>query len=79
MSYMPKRVTYHVVSDDDVWKVKRQGSDRSSGNFERKKEAIDRAKELAKNQDLGQVKIHKQDGKIQTEYTYGEDPRKYMG
>jgi len=40
------------------------GSDKSSGNFERKSDAVDRARELAKNQELGQVKIHKQDGKF---------------
>lgn len=60
-------------------KVKKAGLDKSSGNFERKSDAVDRARELAKNQELGQVKIHKQDGKIQTEYTYEKDPKKYKG
>ena len=31
-------------------------------------------KELAKKAPLGQIKIHKQDGTIQTEHTYGQDP-----
>ena len=35
--------------------------------------AEDRAT-LSKNQELGQVVIHKQDGTIQTEHTYGKDP-----
>jgi hypothetical protein len=28
---------------------------------------------------LSQVKVHKQDRSIQTEYTYGQDPREYKG
>lgn len=74
---MSKRTTYHVVHDEDQWKVKKAGSDRSTANFNGKQDAIDRAKELAKNQELGQVKIHKQNGRVQTEYTYGKDPKKY--
>lgn len=36
------------------------------GVVETKAESIEHAKELAKNQDLGQVVIHKQDETIQT-------------
>ena len=32
------------------------------------------AKEVAKNQPPSQVVVRKQDGTIQTEYTYGDDP-----
>lgn len=47
---------------------------------ENKSDAIARAKELAKAAaDLGQVKIHGTDRKIQTEYTYHQDPRKTPG
>ena len=34
---------------------------------------------LAKKGPLGQIKIHKQDGKIQTEHTYGGDPHPPKG
>ena len=47
---------------------------KASGSHDTKAEAIARAKELAKKQALGQVIIHKQDGTIQTEHTYGKDP-----
>ena len=49
----------------------RQGG---SSSYDTKAEAKARAKELAKKQVLGQVIIHKEDGTIQTEHTYGKDP-----
>jgi len=72
---MAKRKTYHVIpGTDGCWKVKEEKASRASNSHETKAEAVERAKELAKNQDLGQVVIHKQDGTIQTEHTYGKDP-----
>ncbi len=56
------------------WQVKDEQEERASSTHEKKDEAVVRAKELAKGQALGQVIIHKQDGTIQTEYTYGDDP-----
>lgn len=37
-------------------------------------DAVGRGKGQAKSGSLGQIKIHGQNGKIQTEYTYGKDP-----
>ena len=72
---MEKRKTYHVIpGTDGCWKVKEEKASRASNSQETKAEAVERAKELAKNQGLGQVVIHKQDGTIQTEHTYGKDP-----
>jgi hypothetical protein len=69
------RVRYRVTPDgDNGWKVKRDGAQRADSIHDNKDDAIERAKELAKSQDLGQVVIHRQDGTIQTEHTYGQDP-----
>jgi len=78
---MSKRVVYHVVPDKDegVWKVRREGADRASSTHNVKDEALDKARELAQNNPLSQVKIHKRDGTIQEERTYGQDPEKYPG
>jgi hypothetical protein len=77
---MKKRRVYHVTPDGEGgWDVKAEGAQRSSGHFEIKADAIVRGKELAKSGPLGQIKIHKRDGKIQTEHTYGNDPEKYPG
>lgn len=72
---MFKRKKYHVTpTGNGNWKVKKQGGSIASGIFENKAEAIERGRELAKGSGLGQLVIHKRDGKFQTEYTYGEDP-----
>lgn len=73
---MVKRKVYHVTKNTKGggWHVKQEGSQRASGNFGTKQEAVQRGKVLAKNAPLGQIKIHGQDGKIQTEHTYGKDP-----
>lgn len=69
------RVKYHVTpAPDGDWKVKREGAGRADSIHEDKADAVARAKELAKDNSLGQVIVHRRDGKIQTEHTYGRDP-----
>jgi len=88
----PVRKVYHVVcsklkvkkdgmaTHKNVWKVKLAGkSTVANGVFSKKSDAIARAKELGKKAKLGQVVVHGVDGKIQTEYTYGNDPRDIKG
>ena len=61
------------------WDAKTQGAERAAGNYEDKADALGKAKEVAKNAPLGQVIVQGRDGKIQTEYTYGKDPRRTPG
>ena len=77
---MAKRRVYHVTPNPEGgWNIKGEGNKNPSGLFNRKNDAIQRGKELAKQGPLGQIKIHKKDGTIQTEHTYCEDPEKYPG
>jgi len=72
---MTKRKVYHVTKNGGGgWNVRKEGGQRSSGHFDTKDNAIVRGKDLAKSGGYGQIKIHGQDGKIQTEHTYGKDP-----
>lgn len=72
---MSKRVVYRVTpTGSGDWKVKRDGTERADSVHQDKSDAVDRMKELAKSFPKAQGVIHKQDGKIQTEYTYGSDP-----
>lgn len=66
---------YHVVpnSNRGGWDVKREGADRSSGFYERKSEAMERGRELAKEQRTELVE-HGRDGRIQDSDSYGKDP-----
>jgi hypothetical protein len=65
-----------VKPSDRGWELTRKGAKRASGLFDRKPEAVARGKELAKRSRLGQLVVHGQDGKIQGEFTFGEDPRR---
>jgi len=46
---------------------------------EYKADAINEARRLAQQNPLSQVVIKGQNGRIQREYTYGEDPRRTPG
>ena len=72
---MSKRKIYHITpSKGSGWKVQAQGSERASRTTKTKEEAVRIGKGLAKSHALGQIIIHKEDGTIQTEHTYGKDP-----
>jgi len=76
---MSERKVIHVTPHGSAWDVKGEGSNRVTGHFENKEEAVSRAREIAQSAPLGQVIIHKRDGTIETEHTYGEDPRSKPG
>jgi hypothetical protein len=63
----------------NAWRVQRVGAERAANIRERKAEAIERAKELTMRGTLGQVRVHRRDGEIQSEWTYGNDPRRTRG
>ena len=73
------RKTYHVTPAGERWRVKRAGAGRADSLHGTKADAIHRAKTLAGRAVLGQVTVHRRDGKIQTEYTFGKDPRRSPG
>jgi len=75
------RVTYkiyHVVHERGRWAVEGEHSKRSSSRHDTKDQAVERGRELARSR-KGQLKIHKMDGTLETEYTYGHDPRNIPG
>jgi Uncharacterized protein conserved in bacteria (DUF2188) len=74
------RKTYHVIPAGDVgWRVRRAGAGRADSVHSSKAGAVARAKKLANRATLGQVKVHRADGAIQTEVTYRKDPRRSPG
>lgn len=79
---MAERKVYHIVPNsgqEQDWKIKEEKVDEPIGLFSNKEEAIEKAKEIAKANEPSQIIVHRQDGQIQTEYTYGDDPREYKG
>ena len=66
-----KRV--HITENQGKWRGRREGADRASFTARTKEEAIEKDKDLAQKEQ-GQLIIHKRDGQIQEERTYGKDP-----
>ncbi|MFC2309105.1 MAG: DUF2188 domain-containing protein [Bacteroidota bacterium] len=62
----------HVVHNGDQWQVKQENAQRSSGNFNTQKEAIERAREIAINNGQ-EVIIHGLNGRIREKNSYGND------
>lgn len=58
----------HVVPHDQGWAVKREGNERASSSHPTQKDAIEAARELAKEQD--DIVIHRPDGTIRERVTY---------
>lgn len=77
------RKTYHVTQKPDGgWQGKEPGASRAVAAGDTKAEVVQATKEIAKNQPLGQIVIHKSrdhGSVIQTEHTYGKDPSRYPG
>ena len=70
---MPRK-THHVVPNPGGgWDIKRGGAKRSSGYFETKQEAVNRAREISRNQGTELV-IHNRNGKIASCDSHGNDP-----
>ena len=68
---------YHITKDPSGgWNVKKEHSDRISGNFETQRVAEKDKKQYYGNSDGGEVKIHGLDGKIRDSDTVppGNDP-----
>lgn len=63
----------HVATHSQGWGVKREGADRPSTVLPTKEQAIERAREIAKREE-GSIVVHKENGQIQEERTYGKDP-----
>ena len=68
----------YVVPGEGNWKVKQEGAQRSSGNFDTQGEAIARARELAINQHK-ELLIHGRNGQIRQKDSHGNDPRNIKG
>ena len=70
---MTKRRNQHVVPTKGGWAVRGAGSARATKVFGTKKEAVERGREIARNQG-SELLIHGSDGRIRTKDSYGRDP-----
>ncbi|MCJ9751958.1 DUF2188 domain-containing protein [Neorhizobium sp. BETTINA12A] len=63
----------HVVPNGDKWSVRKAGASRASGTFGTQQEAIEKARDLARNQRT-ELYIHDREGRIRERNSYGGDP-----
>lgn len=63
----------HVVPHKDGWATKKEGASRAGTVTDTQKEAIQRAQQQAKRENV-EVVIHRKDGKIRDSDSYGNDP-----
>lgn len=75
------RKVYHLVhtSDDGNWHLKLAGVDGYIGSFTTKQRALERGRELGNAGEDAQLIVHREDGSIETEHTYGNDPARTAG
>jgi hypothetical protein len=75
-----ERAVYHVTPDASVerWIVSLENSNYRQ-EFETKTAAEKFAKEAAQNNGRAQLKVHRKDGNMDYESTYGDDPRNIPG
>ena len=69
---MTRERNQHVIPTKDGWAVKRAGSLRATKVFDTQQEAIERGREIARNQ-RSELLIHGRDGRIREKNTYGRD------
>jgi len=69
---MPKS-THVVPNSNGGWDIKQSNGERSSGHFDTKQPAVNRAREISQNQRTELV-IHNKDGRISQKDSHGNDP-----
>ena len=75
---MAKGKNQHVVKRDNGWAVLGAGNSRDTVIKQTQLEAIEAAKEIARNQ-RSEVLIHGRSGKIRERNSYGNDPHPPRG
>jgi hypothetical protein len=76
---MSERVIYDVEPRSDGWAAQRRGTSRAATVTSTKTDAVAEARRLAKQHARAQVVVRGADGRIQEEFTYGDDPTRSPG
>ena len=78
---MAKRRSFHFTHDKKKgdWKLFEQETNRTIRRFKTKEQGVKISADIVRKKGNSQLKIHKVDGKIQEERTFGNDPRRYKG
>jgi uncharacterized protein YdaT len=69
---MTNKSTHVVPNPEGGWDIKQSNAERSSGHFDTKQSAVDRARDISQNQKT-ELFIHNKDGKIGKKDSHGND------
>ncbi len=70
---MSKGKNQHVTKHPNGWQVKGEHNSKATKVTKTKEEAVEKAKEIAKNQE-SELIIHNKNGQISEKNSYGNDP-----
>jgi hypothetical protein len=70
---MSKKQVWVSPNPKGGWRVHSPGADRDSAHIDNKAKAVEKAREIAKNQ-AAELRIQGKNGKILESNTYGRDP-----
>lgn len=70
---MAKKPSVRVTPKGDQWQVKTDGASKAAKITDTKKDAVDKGKQMAKNQKT-ELEVHDKKGQIQSKDSYGNDP-----
>lgn len=76
---MAQKPTHHIVPSENGWKVKGEGASRATSVHPTQADALAAATESARTRGQGSVVVHRPDGRIREERTFGQDPSKSKG
>lgn len=75
---MSKGRNQHIVPRNGGWAVQPAGGQRASSVHDTQREAIDRGRDVARNQN-SELLIHGRDGRIRDRDSHGHDPHPPKG
>ncbi|MDY6764363.1 MAG: DUF2188 domain-containing protein [Halobacteria archaeon] len=64
---------YHIIAEEKEWEVVNEGEDRVISHHKSKREALRRARKLAKEKERETVEVivHRPDGEVERRYSFG--------
>lgn len=68
---MAARKTWFVKPHERGWQILADGARRATAVTDRKNDAVKGAKDIARRNEPSRVVVHKQDGTVQNEFSYG--------
>lgn len=63
----------YIVPTENGWGVRGEGNDRLTAEFRTQREAIERGRDIARNQE-SELRIQGEDGRFREAWSYGSDP-----